>query len=179
MDGLAQGAIDFVRDNRDWAFWIALVLGMAETMAFVSLLIPSTVILVGIGALVATGALDFVPIWAGAFVGALIGSTFSYWLGWKFGDILLSAWPLSKNPDLVARGRATFARRGPAAVGVGHFLTFLRPVVFLLAGAAGMRFLTFIAWNAAGGVAWAFVLPKSGEVGGDVIGWLWRAITGG
>lgn len=179
MDGLAQGAIDFVRDNRDWAFWIALALGMAETMAFVSLLIPSTVILVGIGALVATGALEFGPIWAGAFVGALIGSTFSYWLGWRFGDSILGAWPLSKKPDLVARGRAAFAKRGPVAVGIGHFLTFLRPVVFLLAGAAGMRFLTFLSWNAAGGVAWSFLLPKSGEVGGDVIGWLWQAITGG
>jgi membrane protein DedA with SNARE-associated domain len=179
MDELAQRAIDFIAEHRDWAFWLAVALGAAETTAFLSLLIPSTVILVGIGALVATGALDFMPIWMGAFVGALIGSTFSYWLGWKFGDILLSAWPLSKDPELVAKGRAAFAKRGPAAVGIGHFLTFLRPVVFLLAGASGMKFLTFIAWNAAGGILWAFLLPKSGEVGGDVIGWLWQAITGG
>jgi membrane protein DedA with SNARE-associated domain len=179
MEDWAQGAIDFVRDNRDWAFWIALALGAAETTALVSVLVPSTVILVGLGALVATGALDFWPIWFGASIGALMGSTFSYWLGLRYGDHILSVWPLSKDPELVARGRAGFARRGPAAVGIGHFLTFLRPVVFLLAGAAGMRFVTFMLWNGAGGVSWAFLLPKSGEVGGDVLGWLWGLVTGG
>ena len=45
--------------------------------AFLSIAIPSTAILVGIGALVATGAIDFMPIWLGAALGALIGSTFS------------------------------------------------------------------------------------------------------
>lgn len=176
MDELARNAIAFVEANRDWAFWIALLFAAAETTAFLSVLIPSTAILVGVGAIVATGALDFWPIWAGASVGALIGSTFSYWLGLRYGDRMLSVWPLSRDPAMVARGRAVFARRGPVAVGVGHFLTFLRPVVFLMAGAARMRPAPFMLWNAAGGIAWAFVIPKSGEVGGDVIGWAWRAL---
>ena len=179
MDQLAETMIAFVRENRDWAFWIALVFAAAETTALVSVLVPSTAILVGVGAIVATGALDFGPIWAGASIGALLGSGFSYWLGLRYGDRMLRVWPLSKDPALVEKGRSAFARRGPAAVGLGHFLTFLRPVVFLMAGAAGMRPAVFLPWTILGGTAWAFLVPKSGEVGGDVIGWLWRAITGG
>jgi membrane protein DedA with SNARE-associated domain len=72
-----------------------------------------------------------------------------------------------------------FARRGAAAVTLGHFLTFLRPVVFLLAGASRMGWPVFMAANVVGAVIWAFVIPKSGEVGGDVIGWIWRRVSGG
>jgi membrane protein DedA with SNARE-associated domain len=179
VDQLAQTLIGLVRDNRDWAFWLALALATAETTAFVSVLVPSTVILAGLGAMVATGALDFGPIWAGASLGALIGSLFSYGLGLRYGDRMLAVWPLSRDPALVQRGRDVFARRGSVAVGLGHFLTFLRPVVFLMAGAAGMRPRVFLPWTVAGGTAWAFAVPKSGEVGGDLIGWLWRAAGGG
>ena len=29
-----------------------------------------------------------------------------------------------------------------------------------------------------GAIAWAYLIPKSGEIGGDVIGALWRAVFG-
>jgi membrane protein DedA with SNARE-associated domain len=176
MDAFADQMIQFVRDNRDWAFWIAMLFAAAETTAFLSVLIPSTAILVGVGAIVATGALDFGPIWAGASLGALLGSTGSFLLGRIYGDRMLGMWPLSKHPETVEQARSIFARRGVMAVTIGHFLTFLRPVVFLMAGAALMRWLPFMAANTAGGLAWAFLIPKSGEVGGDVIGWIWQAL---
>jgi membrane protein DedA with SNARE-associated domain len=179
MDAWADQMIAFVSANREWAFWLALIFAFGETTAFVSVLIPSTAILVGIGAVVATGALDFGPIWAGASVGAVMGSTFSFWLGWRYGEPMLRVWPLNKHPALVERGRDVFARRGAVAVTLGHFLTFLRPVVFLMAGATRMGWPVFLAANVLGAVAWAFVIPKSGEVGGDVIGWIWRWFTGG
>jgi membrane protein DedA with SNARE-associated domain len=179
MEEFANRVIEFISANREWAFWLAMIFAAGETTAFVSVLIPSTAILVGVGALVATGALDFLPIWAGATLGALIGSTFSFWLGRRYGEPMFGVWPLSKNPDLVEKSRVVFARRGALAVTIGHFLTFLRPVVFLMAGMAGMRFLTFFAANVVGATAWAFVIPKSGEVGGDVLGWIWRTVTGG
>jgi membrane protein DedA with SNARE-associated domain len=173
MDEIAGQVVDFVRTHRDWVFLIALLFAAAETTAVISVLVPSTAILVGFGALVATGHLDFQPIWAGATLGALIGSSFSYWLGWRYGDALTTAWPLSRHPDLVARGRDVFARRGAAAVGVGHFLTFLRPVVFLMAGAARMRPAVFLVWTALGCTLWAYALPKAGEIGGDLAAVIW------
>jgi membrane protein DedA with SNARE-associated domain len=179
MEELAAAAIGFVRDHREWAFWIALLFGAAETIAIVSVLIPSTAILVGVGAIVATGALDFGPVWAGAAIGALIGSCLSFWLGHAYGELLLRVWPLSRHPEFVDRSRAIFARRGALAVTIGHFITFLRPVVFLMAGAARMPVPVFLLANVAGAVAWAWLIPKSGEVGGDVLGWLWRTFAGG
>jgi membrane protein DedA with SNARE-associated domain len=178
MDAFAQSVIDVIAANRGWAFWIALAFAAAETTALVSILIPSTAILVGVGALVATGSLSFWPVWAGGAVGALVGSTFSWWLGRRYGEGILRLWPLKNHPELVLQGRAAFARWGPAAIIVGHFFGPLRPVVFLMCGMAPMALARFSPWNALGGIAWACAMPLTGLVGGSLIGWLWGLLPG-
>ena len=179
MDAAIDGLLAFLEANRDWAFWIALVFSVAENTAFLSIVIPSTAILVGVGALVATGAIDFAPIFAGAAIGAVIGSTFSWWLGLRFGDRILRLWPLRDHPELVERATTTFAKWGPLAIIIGHFFGPLRPVVFLMCGMAAMRFWWFQLFNIAGSISWAYIVPKFGEVSGIVIGWLWSLISGG
>ena len=62
---------------------------------------------------------------------------------------------------------------------IGHFFGPLRAVAFVLAGASAMSFLRFQVANLPGALAWAYVTPKMGEVGGDVIGHVWRSLTGG
>lgn len=173
MEQFIQSVISFVERNQDWAPWILLLLAAAETTAFLSILVPSTAIMVGIGALAATGALSFTPLWIGASVGAMIGSFGSYWLGWRFGDRILSMKPLSDHPEWVEKARAAFARWGAATVFIGHFVTFMRPVVFLMAGISRMGFARFALWNVIGCLAWAWVVPKTGEVGGHILGWIW------
>ncbi len=178
MEQMIDNVIGFVEAHRAWAFWIALLFALAETLPIISILIPSTAILVGVGALVATGGLDFLPIWAGGSVGAILGSCFSWWLGRRYGVWILSQWPMSRDPTMAERGRAAFARWGGAALMVGHFFGPLRAVVFLMAGIARMPFHRFVLWNVAGAMAWAFAIPKSGEIGGNVVGWLWSHIAG-
>nr|WP_152828675.1 DedA family protein [Fertoeibacter niger] len=178
IDTVIEATLAFVRDNRDWAFWIALVFAMGETTAFLSIIIPSTAVLLGVGALVATGELSLLPIWAGASVGAVIGSLFSYWIGWRYGDAILRLWPLRDHPDLVARGNAAFQKWGVVAVLIGHFFGPLRAVVFVMAGISRISPLLFVPVNIVGCLAWAYVTPKFGEVAGQVFGWLWRLITG-
>lgn len=176
MEAWVHSAIDFVAANRQWAFWIALVFAMAETTALISIVIPSTAILIGVGALVATGAVSFWPIWAGAAIGAAFGSTFSWWLGLRYGDAILRLWPMRNHPELVGQGRAAFARWGVLAIIIGHFFGPLRSVVFLMCGMAPMPLRRFQPWNLAGCVAWAGAMPLTGLVGGSLIGWLWGAL---
>jgi membrane protein DedA with SNARE-associated domain len=178
MQGLVDAALGFISANRDWAALIAFAFAFAETTAFLSIVIPSTAILVGVGAIVATGALDFTPIWLGAALGAIAGSTFSWWLGLRYGDRILRLWPLRDHPELVGKGTAAFARFGPAAILIGHFFGPLRSVVFLMAGMSRMGTLRFQSVNLAGAVAWAFLIPKSGQIGGDLLGVIWHYLSG-
>lgn len=173
MDAIAQSIIGWIEANRDWLPLIMVVFAAAETTAFLSILIPSTAVLVAVGAMAATGAVSFWPLWAGATVGALIGSTFSYWLGWRYGAAVLQMRPLRDHPEMVEKTRAAFAKYGPATIIIGHFTTVFRPVVFLMAGISGMTLPRFLFWNVIGCVAWAFLIPKLGQFGGDILGWLW------
>lgn len=173
MDGWAETFIAFIERNREWLPLVMAVFAAAETTAFLSILIPSTAVLVAVGALAATGAVPFWPLWAGATLGALAGSCFSYWLGRRYGGAVLAMRPLRDHPEMVEKTRASFAKYGPATILIGHFTTVLRPVVFLMAGMSGMTLPRFLLWNGLGCLAWAFLIPKLGQYGGDILGWLW------
>jgi membrane protein DedA with SNARE-associated domain len=173
MDDWITTFIAFIERNQDWLPLIMVVFAAAETTAFLSILVPSTAVLVAVGALAATGAVPFWPLWAGATVGALIGSSFSYWLGWRYGTTVLTMRPLRDHPEMVEKTRVAFTRYGPVTIVIGHFATVLRPVVFLMAGMSGMTVARFAIWNTIGCVAWAYLIPKLGQFGGDIIGWLW------
>ncbi|AWD20973.1 DedA family protein [Fuscovulum blasticum] len=177
MQGWIDTVIAFIERHHAWAPWIMVIFAAAETTAFLSILIPSTAVLVAMGALAATGAIDFLSLWLGASIGALIGSTFSFWLGLRYGSTVLTMRPLSQHPEMVAKARAAFTRYGPVTVFVGHFVTVFRPVVFLMAGMSGMTLARFAFWNTLGAVAWAFLIPKMGEFGGDILGWLWSYLA--
>ncbi|WP_230426372.1 DedA family protein [Paragemmobacter aquarius] len=166
--------VQFLERHQEWSFWVALVFASAETLAFLSLLVPSTAILVAVGATVSTGALSMFPIWAGAALGAVIGSTVSWWLGERYGARILASWPMNREPQLVERATNAFRRWGLPAVFIGHFFGPLRSVVFLFAGMTGVGFWRFQLVNLPGCLLWAYLVPKSGEIGGDIIGWLWK-----
>ena len=178
MEALLAAVVDFVSAHRAWAPYLAFVFAFGETIAFVSILIPSTAILVAVGGLVATGGLDLTPIWLGASIGALVGSTLSFWLGRRFGPVLLRSWPFTRHPELVQKGTDAFARWGATAVFIGHFFGPLRSVVFVMGGVSQMRWAPFMLANVPGALIWAYAIPKSGEIGGNVIGYLWRALFG-
>ncbi|MGL4234988.1 DedA family protein [Tabrizicola sp.] len=173
MHAFAETVIAFIEQNQQWFPLIMILFAAAETTAFLSILIPSTPVLAAVGALAATGALSFWSLWIGATIGALIGSTFSYWLGWRYGAAVLKMRPMRDHPEMVEKTQAAFAKYGPATILIGHFTTIFRPVVFLMAGMSGMTFPRFMLWNGLGCVAWAYVIPKLGQFGGDLIGWIW------
>ncbi len=178
MESVVASVVEFVSAHRQWAPLIVFALALAETLAFVSLLIPSTAILVAIGALVAAGALEFTPLFLAAALGAAIGATLSWWLGLHYGPAVLKRWPLNRDPALLERSERAFARWGTLTVLMGHFVGPLRSVAFVAAGTAAMPARLFQLASLPGAVAWAFIVPKSGEIGGDLLGHAWQAFFG-
>lgn len=169
MEQVIATLTGFVAAHQPWAFWIAGLLAMGETLALVSLFIPATTVLVAVGGLVSTGALPLLPVWAGAALGSAIGSTLSWWLGWVWGADLFRLWPLNRDPARVERGAAAFRRWGLAALAIGQFFGPLRSVVFVLAGATRIPFLRFQMVNLPTCMIWAYVLLRFGEIGGMLL----------
>ncbi|MDN0076099.1 DedA family protein [Crenobacter sp. SG2303] len=162
---LTTQTLDFVREHEAWAAPIVLVLAFGESLAFLSLLLPATAILLGVGVLIGKSGIAFWPIWSAAAVGAILGDWLSYWIGLKLEHRVAHMWPLSKHPDLLPRGHRLFERWGAAGVFAGRFFGPLRASVPLVAGICEMPAFTFQLVNVASGIAWATGILAPGAFG--------------
>jgi membrane protein DedA with SNARE-associated domain len=173
LEAHAQQLVEFVRVHEAWAAPIVFALAFGESLAFISLLIPAWAALVGIGVLIASGNLNFWPIWVAGSVGAALGDWLSFWIGVKLGRPVAHIWPLSRHPQLLPKGETFVKRWGPVAIFIGRFFGPLRASVPLVAGIFRMPFWEFQIANFTSAFVWAGVLLTVGDVGAKLIKWVW------
>ena len=165
-------AAEFVRDHAVWAGPIMFALAFAESLAFISLLVPAWGALVAIGALVGAGSLSFWPVWIAGALGAACGDWISYWIGVKLEYSVAHMWPLSRHPDLIPRGEAFVKKWGALAIVIGRFFGPLRAAVPLVAGIFEMPFWRFQIANFSSAFLWAGVLVALGSGVSKVFAWI-------
>ncbi|MBO0711089.1 MAG: DedA family protein [Acetobacteraceae bacterium] len=160
---LSETVLTLVKDHAGWAPPIVFVLAFGESLAVISLFLPTTVLLLGVGGIVRAAGIGLWPIWIAAVLGAVLGDAVSYWLGYYFKEEIGQVWPLSRYPTLLPRGRAFFNKWGVVGVFLGRFSGPLRSVMPLIAGACAMPWLRFQIGNIASGLIWAtgVLLPGS------------------
>jgi membrane protein DedA with SNARE-associated domain len=178
LEESAQHVIEFVRAHQAWAAPIVFALAFGESLAFVSLILPAWAALVGIGAMIGAGGIDFIPVWIAGSLGAALGDWLSYWIGTKFQHSVAHMWPLSRYPDLLPRGEAFIKRWGVLAIFIARFSGPLRASVPIVAGIFGMPFWRFQFANFTSAFLWAAVLLKLGDVGAHIWTWLWNDVFG-
>jgi membrane protein DedA with SNARE-associated domain len=163
MSFSVSSIVSFIAHHAAWTFPVMFLTAFGESFIFVSLLFPGTTIMILAGALVPDGTIPFFPLISGAILGAVLGDAISFWLGLRYGEQITRRWPLSRHPELVARGEAFFERLGTLSVFVGRFFGPLRASIPLAAGILKMRAGPFWLANVASAVIWApaLLLPGS------------------
>jgi len=143
------------------AYVAIFLISLSESLALVGLLVPGTVIMFGVGAVVATGSLSLTPVLLLAMAGAVAGDAVSYWLGHHFKERLVEVWPFSRYPDMLRKGEAFFGRHGGKSVLFGRFVGPVRPVIPVVAGMMGMEPVHFGVVNVLSAIGWAlvYILP--------------------
>ncbi|HSU06328.1 MAG TPA: DedA family protein [Acetobacteraceae bacterium] len=165
FEHMVSGLTWFVREYELWAAPMCFVLAFIESMAFLSLLLPATVLLLAIGTLIGATGISFWPIWLAAALGAGLGDWLAYWIGRRFDVEIGQVWPLSRSPNLLPRARAFFTRWGVAGVFLGRFFGPLRATVPLIAGVCGMPRLRFQVANFASALVWSAAMLAPGTFG--------------
>lgn len=174
LESYIEPAIEFVRVHQAWAAPIVFALCFAESLAFISLLIPAWAALVGIGALIGASGLNFWPIWIAGSIGAALGDWLSYWIGLKLEKSVYNMWPLSRHPELIPKGEAFVTKWGAPAIFIGRFSGPLRATVPIVAGIFAMPFWRFQAANWSSAFVWAAVLLTLGDVTAQAVRWIWN-----
>jgi membrane protein DedA with SNARE-associated domain len=173
LHDFGQNIVAFVQRNGDMAAPVMFVLAFAESLAFVSLLIPAWGALVAIGVLIGPNGISFWPVWVAGSLGAALGDWLSYWIGLKLGPPVAHVWPLSRHPELVPRGEAFMKKWGVPGIFIGKFFGPLRAAVPLVAGIFEMPYWRFLSAAFVSSFIWAAVLLTIGDAISKAIGWLW------
>lgn len=172
LNAYFQQLVDFVRENAAWAPAVMFALAFAESLAFISLLIPAWGALVAIGALIGTSGVSFWPVWIGAALGAALGDWVSYWIGQKLEYSVQHIWPLSRHPNLIPRAESFVKKWGVLGIFIGRFFGPLRAAVPLVAGIFEMPYWRFQAANFSSAFVWAAVLLTLGGGISKAIAWI-------
>lgn len=119
----------------------------------------------------ATHQLHVALVIAAAAGGAIVGDNLGYLLGRVGGDRLLRRYGHYVRLDerRLKIGRYLFLRYGGPAVFFGRFVAILRMWAAFLAGAHRMPWGRFLAFNVAGGIAWAALYGWGGYALGDSV----------
>ncbi len=145
-----------------WLAYLTLFLAaLLEAVPVVGSVVPGSTIILALSALVPSGDLQLEWALLTAIAGALLGDGSAFWIGHRAQREILSSWPMSNYPRLVAQSEAFFHRWGTLAVFFARFVPPIRAFVPMTAGALGMAPLRFYAVNIPAVLLWApaHVLP--------------------
>ncbi|WP_291688677.1 DedA family protein [Bradyrhizobium sp.] len=161
MAAFIDPLIAFVSANPWLAYLTLFLAALLEAVPVVGSVVPGSTIILALSALVPSGDLQLVWVLLAAIAGALLGDGSAFWIGHRAQREILSAWPMSNYPRLVAQSEAFFHRWGTLAVFFARFVPPIRAFVPMTAGALAMAPLRFYAVNIPAILLWApaHVLP--------------------
>lgn len=162
LEGMKDGMLAFLRDNVELTALIVFALGFAESIALVSLFIPSTILFLAIGGLHSAAGGQFWQVWLAGAAGAAIGDVVSYLVGRHFKNDVHKVWPFTRMPGLIPQGRAMFERWGFWSIVIGKFFGGLRPFIPVVAGMMDMPWLVFLMGSVLSSLVWAGVFLAPG-----------------
>jgi undecaprenyl-diphosphatase len=126
--------------------------------------IPGETMLLAGAALAHLGTLSLKLVILTAIAGATLGDNVGFFIGRRGGRAIAErhGWRIGLTPPLLAEFDRFFERHGPKTVFIARFITGLRVVGAVLAGASGMRWPIFLVYNASGAIVWCTVVGLAG-----------------
>ena len=126
--------------------------------------VPGETALLAGAALAHAGRLSLVAVVATAIAAATLGDNLGFLIGRRGGRRLLERFGprVGFTAPRIAGFDLFFARHGARTVFIARFITGLRVVGAVLAGASGLPWRTFLAYNAAGAIVWCVSVAAAG-----------------
>ena len=136
--------------------------------------VPGETILLAGAALARFGHLSLPAVILIAITGAILGDNIGFFIGRRGGRVLLErrGRMFGLTPARIAQFDGFFARHGAMTVFIARFVTGLRVVGAILAGASTLPWGRFLIFNAAGAIAWATTFGAVGYL----LGYSWETI---
>lgn len=177
---LITGLIDFIlhidkhlaeiiQNYGTWTYLILFLIIFSETGFVITPFLPGDSLLFVIGALGASGALDFKLVLILLIIAALGGNTLNYFIGKMIGHKVLAM----KNSRIIKKEylektHAFYEKHGGKALVLSRFLPIIRTFAPFVAGVGRMSVLKFTIYNMVGGIAWILAFMFGGYFFGNI-----------
>jgi membrane-associated protein len=147
-------------------YLIVAAVVFVEDALFVGFVVPGETAAVLGGVAASRGNVSLPVLIVVVVAAAVLGDSVGYEIGARYGTRLLSVRVIRRQQGRIDTARELLARRGGPAVFLGRFVAYLRAVMPFLAGFSRLPYRRFLAYNAAGGVAWGAGMVLLGYLAG-------------
>lgn len=142
----------------------------AESGLFFGFFLPGDSLIFTAGLLASQGFISLPLLLMGTFAAAVFGDSVGYWFGKKIGKKLFSR-PDSRffKQKYLTEARKFYDKHGGKAIIYARFVPIVRTFAPIVAGAADMKYRTFLTYNVIGGFIWAVGMGVLGYTLGNII----------
>jgi membrane-associated protein len=161
------GLVDRILGLPGWL--VLLIAGLAvftEDALFVGFVVPGETVALLAGAAAKLGHVSLVGVLVVVIGAAIVGDTVGYEIGRHVGPRVLQLRIFRRRRKRLDDAQDFLVRRGGSAVFLDRWVAFFRAVMPALAGTARMPYPRFLAFNAAGGIAWGATVVLLGYAAG-------------
>lgn len=168
-------AFQFLYDVEGLIRWggtlLVCTIVFVETGFFVGFFLPGDSLLVTAGVFAAAGQLPLGTLLVVVSLCAIVGDQFGYWIGRTAGNALYRRENsfLFKKRHL-ERAREFYEKHGGLAVILARFVPIVRTFCPPVAGAAGMKYTRYLAYDILGGFLWVSSMVLGGYSLGRLVG---------
>lgn len=155
MTQMLSQFVDFLGAHQMLAILFAFLVAFGEALLILGLFVPSTTVLVGLGALIGLGKMAFLPVFLATVAGAIAGDALSFWAGVHWKERIRTFWPFSRYGALMDKGEGFIARHGGKSIFIVRFIPGVKSVVPTIAGMMGMSVTRFALVNVGSAFVWA------------------------
>jgi membrane protein DedA with SNARE-associated domain len=142
--------------------WLYLIVFVAVAIDGFLPVIPTEVMVIGLGALTATGSPNLLALAASVTAGGMAGDRLTYLIGRKAGGRLRNRRLLSAK----AKAEQALLRYGGAAILIGRFLPYGRAATAMTSGSVSLPLGRFALFTGLASAAWAAYTIGLGRLGG-------------
>jgi len=160
-------AVAFVSSHGAAAYLAIFLSAFLEAVPLAGSIVPGSTVIMALSALVPSGNLKLAPVLIAAIAGATSGDGLAYGLGHSQKRRVLSLWPMSRYPVVIADSERFFHRHGALAVFFARFVPPFRAFVPITAGALGMPPAKFFAIDVPAVLVWAPAMILPGVLAGS------------
>lgn len=166
MEHIFRGQLDFLGP---WASLILAAIIFSESGLLFMAWLPGDSLLFAVGALTATGALGFWPLFALLVAAGVLGYWVNYLLGERFACAVEKRGKVLIVKEKHLRDARAFCERfGVASIAVARFVPFVRTFAPFVAGMGHMPKTTYTLCSILGCMAWVGGFMTAGNLLGNV-----------